>query len=82
MSIDDDIMSLKRELENIKIRKIQTDTKLKSLEEEKVKLLAECEALGVQPKGIEDAIKLQEDLIAAEVKSIREQLDQFNVVRA
>ena len=82
MSIDDEIVSIKRELETIKIRKIQTDTKLKSLEEEKTKLLADCEALGVPSKGIEDAIKLQEDLLAAEVKSIKEQLDKFNAVRA
>jgi predicted nucleic acid-binding Zn-ribbon protein len=82
VSIDDEIINIKRELEAIKVRKIQTDTKLKSLEEEKAKLLTECEALGVQPKGIDDAIRQQEELIEKEVREIKEQLDQFHVARA
>lgn len=81
MSIDDDILKLKRELESVQIRKIETNTKLQALETEKAQLLAECQALGVDPKGIEAAIQEQEAALAKEVKDIQAQLDQFNAVR-
>lgn len=81
MSIDDDILRLKRELESIQVRKIETSTKLQALEAEKDQLLAECQALGVDPKGIETAIAEQEAALAKEVNDIKSQLDQFNAVR-
>lgn len=82
MSIDDDILKLKRELESVQIRKIETTTRLQTLEAEKAQLLAECQALGVDPKGIEAAILEQETTLAKEVKEIQAQLEQFNAVRA
>lgn len=81
MSIDDDILKLKRELESIHVRKIETSTKLQALETEKAQLLIECQALGVDPKGIEAAIQQQEEALAKEVKDIQAQLEQFNAVR-
>jgi hypothetical protein len=52
MNIDDEILKLKRELESIQVRKIETTTRLQTLESEKEQLLEECKALGVDPKGI------------------------------
>ena len=81
MSVDDDILRLKRDLEAIQVRKIEVATKLKALESEKAQLLEECKALGVDPKGIESAIQQQEDALAKEVADIKSQLDQLNAVR-
>lgn len=82
MSIDDDILRLKRELESIQIRKIEVATKLQALETEKTQLLEECKALGVDPKGIEAAIQQQEDALAQEVVTIKAQLEKLNALRA
>lgn len=82
MSIDDDILRLKRELESIQVRKIETATRLQTLESEKAQLLEECKALGVDPKGIEAAIQQQEEELSKEVKDIKAQLEQFNAFRS
>jgi chromosome segregation ATPase len=82
VSIDDDILRLKRELESIQVRKIETATRLQTLESEKAQLLEECKALGVDPKGIEAAIQQQEEELSKEVKDIKAQLEQFNAFRS
>jgi len=81
MSIDDDILKLKRELESIQVRKIETATRLQTLENEKEQLLEECKILGVEPKGIESVIQQQENILAKEVKDIKTQLENFNAFR-
>lgn len=76
MTVDQEILDLKRKLEDINTKRIQTATKLSALEEEKARLLEECKTLGVQdPKKIDEEIKAQELLLHNELTEIKAQLD-------
>lgn len=79
MSIDDEIAKIKRELDSINVKKIQNASLLQRLESEKNTLLAECQALGVDPKKIEEEVNRQETLLAAEINDIKTQLDSVRV---
>lgn len=76
MSVDQDIADLKKKLDDINTKRIQTATKLAALEEEKGKLLEECKTLGVvDPKKIDEEIKAQEAAIAKELEAIKQELE-------
>lgn len=79
MSIDDEITNIKRELDSINVKKIQNATVLQRLENEKNTLLEECQALGVDPKKIEEEVSRQEALLTAEIKDIQTQLESIHV---
>lgn len=76
MTVEQEIVDLKRKLEEINTKRIQTTTKLAALEEEKNKLLEECKLLGVKdPKKIDEEIREQESKIAVEVEAIKRELE-------
>jgi len=77
--IDDKIIQIKKQLEEIHTRKIQTATRLKSLEMEKEELLRECHLLNVDPHKIDETIKQHEELINRELKLIEQELKKFYV---
>jgi len=78
MNLDQQIVDLKQKLEDLKTRKIQNETKLKSLEEEKQQLLQECKALNTDPQHICTVIEDQEKIISEEIIKLQFQLKQFN----
>lgn len=83
MSVDQDIADLKKKLDEINTKRIQTSTKLTALDEEKVKLLADCKTLGVvDPKKIDEEIKAQEAAIAQELESIKKELEGSHALTA
>ncbi len=78
MNLDQQIVDLKQKLEDLKTRKIQNETKLKSLEEEKQCLLQECTALNTDPQQIAAVITEQERIISEEITKLQFELGQFN----
>jgi chromosome segregation ATPase len=80
MTIEDQIKKIKQEVESIKTRKIQTATRLRTLEQEKENLLLECNALNVDPAKIEDVIKEQEVKIEKELQDLQKLLNEFNTI--
>lgn len=78
MSLDQQIQELKQKLDELKTRKIQNETKLKSLEEEKNQLLKECQKLNTDPKRIAEIIQEQEQVVDGELKKIQLELGRFN----
>jgi len=78
MGLDQQIQELKRKLDDLKTRKIQNETRLKSLEEEKQHLLKECEKLNTNPKKIADVIIEQERIVEAEMTKLQLELGRFN----
>lgn len=82
MIIEQELATIKKRLDTIKTQRIESATRLKGLEEDKVKLLAECTALGVDPKEINKAIEVKESEIKTMVDTIKGSLEQFNVISA
>ncbi len=83
MSVEQEILDLKKKLDDINTKRIQTSTRLAALEEEKNKLLEECRLLGVKdPKKIEEEIKAQEALIASELASLKAELEGAHALSA
>jgi chromosome segregation ATPase len=78
MDLDHQISDLKKKLEDLKTRKIQNETRLKSLEQEKQQLLEECKALNTDPQKIEAVIIEQERVITDEVTKLQFELGRFN----
>ena len=78
MKLDQQINQLKEKLDELKTRKIQNETKLKSLEDEKQQLLQECETLNTDPKKIADVIANQERVVEAEMSKLQLELGRFN----
>ena len=79
MTLDERILRIKHQVEDIKTRKIQTATRLKTLEDEKEELLRECHLLNVDPHKIEEAILQQEEIINKELAEIEGELKNFYV---
>lgn len=75
MSLEQDLLNLKTKSEKLNTLKIETATKLSSLEEEKNRLLAECQTLGVDPAGIEQAVKDTEAALLQEISTLTEQVN-------
>jgi len=81
MTIDEQLISVKKELESLKEQKIQNVTRLKSLEEEKQELLRQCDVLGVEPQKIDEIIKEQEELIGKEIALLKITLGEFDALQ-
>lgn len=75
MSIEQDLVALKTKSEKLTALRIETATKLQGLEEEKNKLIAEAEALGIAPEKIEETLKAEEAAIQAEVAKLTTELN-------
>ena len=83
MSIEQDLLNLKAKGEQLNTLKIQNATKLAALEEEKNKLLAEAQELGIDPTQIEIILQQEEAALKAEVTALQTQLDTtLNDIRA
>ncbi len=78
MSLDQQINQLKEKLDELKTKKIQNETKLKSLEDEKQQLLQECTKLNTDPKKITEVIANQERVVEAEMNKLQIELGRFN----
>ena len=79
MSIDDEIVKVKKDLEQIKTKRIQTKERLRTLENEKEALLRECKLLGVDPTKVEEVITEESKKIEIALKEIKTTLEQFHV---
>lgn len=84
MSIEDTLSSLKKKIDLINTKKIENATKLHSLEEEKAKLLQECQVLGVDPTNLEKIVVDEEaklnieiQMLQTEIGQVYEQLSKF-----
>ena len=77
MSIEQDLLALKTKGEQLSTLKIQNQTKLQTLNEEKEKLLLEAQELGIAPEAIEQTLKLEEANIQAEVSKLGEELNRI-----
>lgn len=74
MSIEQDLLSLKSKGERLNTLRIENATKLQGLEQEKEKLLAEAQVLGIAPETIEQTLKAEEEAIQAEVIKLNTEL--------
>lgn len=70
MSIEQDLLNLKTKSEKLNTLKIETSTRLSSLEAEKLKLLDECNQLGIDPASIEQTLIQEEAQLQKEVSEI------------
>jgi len=84
MNIEDTLSSLKRKIDSINTKKIENQTKLHGLEEEKQNLLIECQKLGVDPAALESIVvdeetKLNNEIVKleSEIGTVYGQLSQF-----
>jgi hypothetical protein len=84
--IEERLSLLKRKKEDLQSQKIQTETRLHTLEEDKLKLLEECIALGVDPQNLEKEIQERElklaselDLLGKEIELLYERLADFRI---
>ena len=77
MSIEQDLSALKSKGERLNTLRIETATKLQGLEQEKEKLLAEAQALGVVPDKIEEILKTEEAAIQTEVSRLNDELSKL-----
>jgi hypothetical protein len=84
MNIEDTLSALKKKIDSINTKKIENQTKLHGLEEEKANLLAECQKLGVDPASlekivIEEEAKLNSEIVKleSEIGQVYEQLSKF-----
>jgi predicted nucleic acid-binding Zn-ribbon protein len=75
MSIEDTLSSLKRKIELVNNKKIENQTKLQSLEDEKQKLLAECQLLGVDPQALERIVVEEETKLNIEVQKLEGEIN-------
>lgn len=84
MNIEDTLSSLKKKIDSINTKKIENATKLHSLEDEKSKLLQECQVLGVDPANLEKIVvdeetKLNSEIakLESEITGVYDQLSKF-----
>ena len=82
MSVEQELITIKKKLDDLKTQKIESATRLKGLEEDKHRLLAECTEIGVDPKEIEKAIEAKEKEIKAMMDTVKGGLEQFDVISA
>ena len=82
MNNQETLTNVKKQLEDIKTRRIQVATKLKSLESEKEELLRECELLNVDPQNIQETINTFEEQINKDLAELKQSLENFYVGRS
>jgi len=74
MSIEQDLASLKAKSDKLNTLRIETATKLRGLEQDGEKLLAEAQALGIVPEKIEEMLKAEEAAIQVETTRLNTEL--------
>lgn len=74
MSLEQDLLSLKSKGEKLSNLKVENQTKLQMLEQEKEKLLAEAQVLGIAPDKIEETLRVEEAAIQAETAKLNDEL--------
>jgi chromosome segregation ATPase len=77
--IERDLTDTKRQLIQIENKKIEVATRLKTLDEEKEKIVKECTLLNVNPKEIELAITALEEDIQKDILQLKASLETFSV---
>lgn len=83
MSIENDLLSLKSKGEQLNTQKIQNATKLAALEEEKNKLLAEAQELGIDPQKIEEVLKQETEALQTDMNKVKEEQQRIlDAIRA
>lgn len=70
MSLEQDLLNLKAKGEKLNSLKIENQVKLQNLEQEKLKLLEECNQLGLDPANIEQTLKNEETVLQSEMIEI------------
>ena len=75
MSIEQDLLNLKTKSEKLNTLKIETSTRLSSLETEKQKLLDECSQLGIDPVNIEQILLQEETQLQKEVSELETKIN-------
>jgi uncharacterized tellurite resistance protein B-like protein len=76
MSLEQDLLDLKAKGEKLNTLKIQNATKLASLEEEKNKLLAEAQELGIEPNRLEEVLRTEEAAVQEATSKLSEELNR------
>lgn len=76
MSLEQDLVNLKSKGERLNTLRIENATKLQGLEQEKEKLLAEAQALGIAPDQVEETLKREEEAIQAEATALEAELSK------
>ena len=76
MNIEDTLSSLKKKIELVNNKKIENKTKLESLEQEKLKLLEECQALGVDPANLEKIVAEEESKLNSEIERFESEINE------
>lgn len=67
MSLEQDLLNLKTKSEKLNSLKIENQVKLQNLEQEKLKLLEECNQLGIIPDQIEQTLSIEETQLQKEM---------------
>ncbi len=80
MTIEQELITIKKRLDELKVQKIESATRLKGLEADKLKLLAECKEIGVDPKAIDKAIDAKTLEIKMLIEKVKGSLEQFDVI--
>lgn len=84
MSIEQDLTMLKSKGERLNDLRVANKTKLEGLEQEKEKLIAEAQTLGIAPDQVEEVLKREEAALQAETTALDAELskvlDQVNVL--
>jgi predicted nucleic acid-binding Zn-ribbon protein len=74
MNIEDTLSALKRKIDSINTKKIENQTKLHALEDEKAKLLQECQKLGVDPANLEKIVVDEEAKLNSEIAKLESEI--------
>lgn len=70
MSLEQDLLNLKSKGDRLNTLRIENATTLKALEQDKEKLLAEAQALGIAPDQVEEVLKREEAALQAEATAL------------
>lgn len=70
MSLEQDLLNLKAKGEQLGRLKVENETKLGLLEQEKLKLLEECNQLGLQPDKIGECLASEEATLQKEMNEL------------
>ncbi len=85
MSIEQDLSALKSKGEKLDTLRKENAARLTVLEEEKEKLLAEAQTLGIAPDQIEETLKREEAAVQAETTALDAELskvlEQVNAIQ-
>lgn len=80
MNVEDQLHALKKQIEQLNNQKIEIATNIKHLEESKIPLLAECEALGVDPSKLKEVLEQEKAELQRQIETTTRELT--NVARA